>query len=394
MDSGKIPRGLRDAGRTWILIPQRLSIMYRFRLIEKEKGGSARLGEIRTSRETVATPAFMPVATQGAGKAISPLDLRRLGFQILIANAYHLYLRPGTDIISSLGGLHKYMSWDGAIVTDSGGFQVLSLAKSRKITDDGVSFRSHIDGSEHFFSPAISIAVQEDLGSDVMMCFDECPAHDSPYEYMEKSVSLTTRWARLCKEARRESSGALFGIVQGGVYEDLRARSAGELVDIGFDGYSIGGLGVGESGEATFEITDLCTGLLPEDRLRYLMGIGTPSDIVRGVALGVDLFDCVIPTRNARNGTLFTSRGKVVIKNSRYAYDRSALDEDCGCYTCGNFSKSYLRHIFMAGEILSLQLLTLHNLYYYSELMRKIRESIKTGTFKQFRSELSDAEEE
>ena len=368
--------------------------MYRFRVIEKEKGGSARLGEIRTSRETVATPAFMPVATQGAGKAISPLDLRRLGFQILIANAYHLYLRPGTDIVSSLGGLREYMSWDGAIVTDSGGFQVLSLAKSRKITDDGVSFRSHIDGSEHFFSPQTSIAVQEDLGSDVMMCFDECPAHDSPYEYMEKSVSLTTRWARLCKEARRESSGALFGIVQGGAYEDLRTRSAGELVDIGFDGYSIGGLGVGESGEETFEITDLCTGLLPEDRLRYLMGIGTPSDIVRGVALGVDLFDCVIPTRNARNGTLFTSRGKVVIKNSRYAYDRSALDENCGCYTCGNFSKSYLRHIFMAGEILSLQLLTLHNLYYYSELMRKIRESIKTGTFKQFRSELSDAEEE
>ncbi len=394
MDSGKIPRGLRDAGRAWILIPQRLSIMYQFRIIEKEKGGSARLGEIRTSRETVATPAFMPVATQGAGKAISPLDLRRLGFEILISNAYHLYLRPGTDIISSLGGLHEYMSWDGAIVTDSGGFQVLSLAKSRKITDDGVSFRSHIDGSEHFFSPATSIAVQESLGSDVMMCFDECPAHDSPYEYMEKSVSLTTRWARLCKEAKRDDSGALFGIVQGGVYEDLRARSAGELVDIGFDGYSIGGLGVGESGEATFEITDLCTGLLPEDRLRYLMGIGNPSDIVRGVALGVDLFDCVIPTRNARNGTLFTSRGKVVIKNSRYAYDRSALDEDCGCYTCGNFSKSYLRHIFMAGEILSLQLLTLHNLYYYSELMRKIRESIKTGTFSQFRSELNDAEEE
>ncbi len=368
--------------------------MYQFRIIEKEKGGSARLGEIRTSRETVATPAFMPVATQGACKAISPLDLRRLGFEILISNAYHLYLRPGADIISSLGGLHEYMSWDGAIVTDSGGFQVLSLAKSRKITDDGVSFRSHIDGSEHFFSPATSIAVQEDLGSDVMMCFDECPAHDSPYEYMEKSVSLTTRWARLCKEARRDGSGALFGIVQGGVYEDLRARSAGELVDIGFDGYSIGGLGVGESGEATFEITDLCTGLLPEDRLRYLMGIGTPSDIVRGVALGVDLFDCVIPTRNARNGTLFTSRGKVVIKNTRYAYDRSALDENCGCYTCGNFSKSYLRHIFMAGEILSLQLLTLHNLCYYSELMRKIRESIKTGTFSQFRSGLSDAEEE
>lgn len=368
--------------------------MYQFRLIEKEKGGSARLGEIRTSRETIETPAFMPVATQGAGKAITPLDLRRLGFGVLIANAYHLYLRPGTDIISSLGGLHRYMSWDGAIVTDSGGYQVLSLAKSRKIMEDGVSFRSHIDGSEHFFSPEVSIAVQEDLGSDIMMCFDECPAHDSPYEYMEKSVSLTTRWAGLCKQARQDPSRALFGIVQGGVYEDLRARSAGELVDIGFDGYSIGGLGVGESSGATFEITELCAGLLPEDRLRYLMGIGNPSDIVRGVALGVDLFDCVIPTRNARNGTLFTSRGKVVIKNSRYAYDSSPLDENCGCYTCENFSRSYLRHIFMAGEILSLQLLTLCNLYYYSELMRRIRESIKTGTFRQLCSELSDAEEE
>ena len=368
--------------------------MYRFKVIEKERGGSARLGEIRTSRETVETPAFMPVATQGAGKAISPLDLRRLGFKILIANAYHLYLRPGTDIISSLGGLHDYMAWDGAIATDSGGYQVLSLAKSRKITEEGVSFRSHIDGSEHFFSPQVSIAVQEDLGSDVMMCFDECPAHDASYEYVRKSVSLTTRWAGLCKEARRDSSRALFGIVQGGVHEDLRTRSAEELVDIGFDGYSIGGLGVGESSGATFEITELCAGLLPEDRLRYLMGIGTPSDIVRAVALGVDLFDCVIPTRNARNGTLFTSRGKVVIKNSRYAYDHSALDENCGCYTCGNFSRSYLRHIFMAGEILSLQLLTLHNLYYYSELMRKIRESIKTGTFRHLHSELIDAEEE
>ena len=368
--------------------------MYRFKVIRKERGGSARLGEIRTSRETVGTPAFMPVATQGAGKAISPLDLRRLGFKILIANAYHLYLRPGTDIISSLGGLHDYMCWDGAIATDSGGYQVLSLAKSRKIMEDGVSFRSHIDGSEHFFSPAASIAVQEDLGSDLMMCFDECPAHDAPYDYVRKSVSLTTRWARLCKEARRDSSRALFGIVQGGVHEDLRARSAEELADIGFDGYSIGGLGVGESSRATFEITELCTGLLPEDRLRYLMGMGTPGDIVRAVALGVDLFDCVIPTRNARNGTLFTSRGKVVIKNSRYAYDRSALDENCGCYTCGNFSRSYLRHIFMAGEILSLQLLTLHNLCYYSELMRKIRESIKTDTFRQLRSELCDAGEE
>ncbi len=368
--------------------------MYSFRIIGEEQGCSARLGEIHTSPEAVLTPAFMPVATQGACKAISPLDLRRLGFKVLIANAYHLYLRPGTDVISSHGGLRRYMSWDGAVVTDSGGYQVLSLAKSRKITDEGVSFRSHIDGSEHFFSPATSIAVQESLGSDVMMCFDECPAYDSPYEYVEKSVSLTTRWAKLCKQAKQDGSGALFGIVQGGVYEDLRTRSAEELVDMDFDGYSIGGLGVGEAREATYEIIELCAGLLPRERLRYLMGIGTPADIVRAVALGVDLFDCVIPTRNARNGTLFTSHGKVVIKNSRYAYDRSALDDNCSCYTCGNFSRSYLRHIFMAGEILSLQLMTLHNLYYYSKLMRKIRESIEKGTFRQFCSGLIDAEEE
>ena len=366
--------------------------MYEFRLIGKD--GSARLGEIETSRETIKTPAFMPVATQGACKALSPNDLSGLGFRLLIANAYHLYLRPGTEIISNFGGLHDYMSWGGAIATDSGGFQVLSLAKSRKITDEGVSFRSHIDGSEHFFSPEISIAVQEALGADLMMCFDECPPHDSPREYIERSVSLTTRWAKRCKQAKKDGSGALFGIVQGGTREDLRSRSASELMEVGFDGYSIGGLGVGESIEATFEMTDLCSGVLPQDKLRYLMGIGNPSDIVRAVGLGIDLFDCVIPTRNARNGTLFTSGGKVVIKNSRYAYDSSPLDDKCGCYTCENFSRSYLRHIFMAREPLYLQLLTLHNLCYYSELMKNIRESIEKGSFREFHSTFDCREEE
>ena len=335
----------------------------------------------------------MPVATQGAVKAATPADLRDAGFRMLIANAYHLYLRPGTDVIRELGGLHEYMSWDGAIATDSGGFQVLSLAGSRKVTDEGVSFRSHVDGSEHFFTPAKSVAVQEALGSDVMMCFDECPAYGSSRGYVEKSVSLTTRWAGECKRSKN-SAAALFGIVQGGVYEDLRVRSASELVEEGFDGYSIGGLGVGEPGAATFETVESVAGMLPEDRVRYLMGIGNPEDIVRAVSLGVDLFDCVIPTRNARNGTLFTSGGKVVIKNARYARDASPLDENCGCYACGNFSRAYLRHMFMAGEILSLQLLTLHNLWHYSELMRRTREAIEAGSFREFRSGFDGLEEE
>ncbi len=368
--------------------------MYEFTVVGNKNCGLARLGEIRTRHGVVKTPSFMPVATRAAAKAITPRELGRLGFQILITNAYHLYLRPGVETVNRMGGLHDFMSWDGVIVTDSGGFQVLSLAKSRKITEHGVSFRSHIDGSEHFFSPQTSIDAQEALGSDVMMCFDECPSHNSSYDYVEKSLALTTRWAYLCKQARKNPATALFGIVQGGVYQDLRARSAEQLVEMDFDGYSIGGLGIGESGSATFEITELCTQILPKDKLRYLMGIGTPRDIVRGVALGVDLFDCVIPTRNARNGTLFTSGGKVVIKNSRYAYDRSALDEECSCYTCANFSKSYLRHIFMAGEILSLQLLTLHNLHYYSELMTKIRKSIDNGRFREFHSEFLSAWEE
>ncbi len=368
--------------------------MYEFTVVRNQDHGLARFGEIRTGRGVIKTPAFMPVATQAAAKAITPQDLSRMGFHILITNAYHLYLRPGIEIVKQVGGLHDFMSWDGSIVTDSGGYQVLSLAKSRNITEHGVSFRSHIDGSEHFFSPQKSIGVQEALGSDVMMCFDECSAHGSSYDYVEKSVALTTRWANLCKQTRKNPATALFGIVQGGVYQDLRARSAAQLIEMDFDGYSIGGLGVGETASATFEITELCTQILPKDKLRYLMGIGNPQDIVRGVALGVDLFDCVIPTRNARNGSLFTSRGKVVIKNSRYAYDHSALDEECCCYTCANFSKSYLRHIFMAGEILSLQLLTLHNLHYYSELMKKIRESIDNGSFQKFYSEFCNAWEE
>lgn len=366
--------------------------MHRFELISSD--GGARRGRIHTARATVETPAFMPVATRGAARAVSPADLRALGFEMLISNAYHLHLRPGAEVVREMGGLHRYMAWDGAIATDSGGFQILSLSKTRKISRDGVTFRSHLDGSEHFFSPARSVEVQESLGSDVMMCLDECPAHGSSREYVEKSVALTTRWAGLCREAKRQDSGALFGVVQGGVYEDLRVRSAKELLDIGFDGYSIGGLGVGEPAAATFGAVEAVTSLLPRDGVRYLMGMGTPGDMARAAALGVDLFDCVLPTRNARNGTLFTSGGKVVIKNARYARDGSPLDGECGCYACANFSRSYLRHIFMAGEILSLQLLTLHNLHYYSVLMRRMREAIETGGFGEFRSGLDDLEEE
>ncbi|MGH7884085.1 MAG: tRNA guanosine(34) transglycosylase Tgt [Thermodesulfobacteriota bacterium] len=367
--------------------------MYKFELIKEDKDSSARFGKIHTSHGTVETPAFMPVATQATVKGLTPDDLNELGFDMVISNAYHLYLRPGTKIIKNLGGLQKYMSWNKPVATDSGGFQVLSLSKKRKITDEGVLFQSHLDGSEHFLSPQKSIEIQMDLNSDIMMCLDECPPHDSSYEYARESVALTTRWAGLCKEAKNGSQNALFGIIQGGIYPELRVKSTEELLDIDFDGYSIGGLGIGEKSELTYEIASLCTGKIHQDKVRYMMGIGKPIDIIQSVNIGIDLFDCVIPTRNARNGTLFTTKGKVVIKNAQYGEDKTPLDENCDCYCCKNYSKAYIRHIFMAGEILALRLLTLHNLNYYSNLMKRIRNSIKTGNFGDFFSKLVRSEE-
>jgi len=336
---------------------------------------------MKTAHGVVDTPAFMPVATQGTIKSISPDELDEMGFQMVISNAYHLYLRPGHKTVEKLGGLHKFMSWNKSITTDSGGYQVLSLSKTRKIKDDGILFRSHLDGSEHMFTPEKCIEIQESLGVDIMMCLDECPPFPSTREYMRKSIDLTARWARMCREARKRSDNALFGIVQGGVYKDLREQSARDLMNIGFEGYALGGLGIGEDPEQTYETTESTLNVLPPDKPRYLMGLGKPEDIVTAVSMGVDLFDCVIPTRNARNGTLFTSRGKLVIKNAQFTEDERPIDESCECYTCRTFSRAYLRHLYIAKEILVLRLLTTHNLFYYAELMKGIRSSILDGDF-------------
>ena len=355
--------------------------MFKFEIQKKDAATGARLGKMHTAHGTVDTPAFMPVATQAAVKGLSPEEVLDMGFQMVIVNAYHMFLRPGHKTVEELGGLHGFMHWDHPVTTDSGGFQVLSLAKTRKIKDDGIIFQSHLDGTEHFLTPALATEIQEALGSDIMMCLDECPPYPSTQEYIRDSVSLTTRWANQCKSARTHTEKALFGIVQGGVYPELREKSAGELTDIGFDGYALGGLGIGEESNFTHDITEHTLSFLPEDKPRYLMGLGNPEDIVAAVSCGVDLFDCVIPTRNARNGTLFTSRGKLVIKNARYSDDKKPIDESCRCYTCRAYSRAYLRHLFITKEILVLRLLTLHNLSFYGELMRNIRRAIDQKNF-------------
>ena len=355
--------------------------MFKFEILKNDSATGARLGKMHTAHGVVDTPAFMPVATQAAVKGLSPEEVYELGFQMIISNAYHLFLRPGHKTVEALGGLHEFMNWERPITTDSGGFQVLSLSKKRKIKPGGIVFQSHLDGTEHYLTPELAIEIQESLGSDIMMCLDECPPYPSTESYMKDSVGLTTKWAELCKKAKTKNENALFGIIQGGVYPELRQRSSEELVEIGFDGYALGGLGIGEDPKATYDTTEHTLNFIPEEKPRYLMGIGNPEDILASVARGVDLFDCVIPTRNARNGTLFTSKGKLVIKNARYADDKRPIDESCGCFTCRAYSRAYLRHLFLAKEILALRLLTVCNLYYYGELMRKIRASIADGNF-------------
>jgi queuine tRNA-ribosyltransferase len=355
--------------------------MFKFEILKECTKTEARLGRIHTAHGTIETPAFMPVATQGSVKAMTPEELETLGFEVVVVNAYHMYLRPGHRKVEELGGLHKLMAWNRSILTDSGGFQTLSLSKVRKIKEDGILFHSHLDGSEHFLTPEKCVEIQDSLGTDIMMCLDECPPFPSSYEYMEKSVDLTTRWANLCKEARIEPGKALFGIIQGGVFRELREKSALELLKIDLDGYAIGGLGIGESKEETYQITAFTVPYLPQEKPRYLMGLGMPEDIVEAVSMGVDLFDCVLPTRNARNGTLFTSHGKMVIKNAQYGEDESPVDKACECYTCRTFSRAYLRHLYQAGEILASRLLTLHNLHYYGWLMKEIREALGRGEF-------------
>ena len=358
---------------------------FHFEVLKKDIQSGARLGRIMTSHGEVQTPVFMPVGTQGTVKALLPETLSELGVEMILGNTYHLYLRPGHQLIRDLGGLHHFMHWDKPILTDSGGFQVYSLGALRKITEAGVLFQSHIDGSRHFISPEIAVSIQEALGSDIVMCLDECTPYPVTLREAEKSLDLTLQWAVRSKKAAKNSEQALFGIVQGGMYPDLRKKSVEKLVEINFDGYALGGLSVGEPKEIMMNTVININPLLPFDKPRYLMGVGLPEDIVACVDHGVDLFDCVIPTRSARNGLLFTNHEKVVIKHARYRDDPLPVDRLCDCYTCRNYSRAYLRHLFMAKEILAMVLNTIHNVRFYMRLMERIREAIREDRYLEFK---------
>ena len=329
----------------------------------------------------------MPVGTQASVKSVTPEELWNLGVQVVLANTYHLYLRPGHDVISHLGGLHRFMHWDGPILTDSGGYQVFSLSRLRQIADEGVTFQSHLDGSRHLLTPEKAVEIQEALGSDIMMCLDECTPYPATHDEAEKSLSLSTEWARRCKESRETDRAALFGIVQGGMFQDLRAKAVGALREIGFDGYALGGLSVGEAKEVMWEVAGFSLPLLPEALPRYVMGVGAPEDLVELVSLGADMFDCVIPTRNARNGQLFVRSGTVNISNAKYRDDERPVEAGCPCYTCGHYSRAYLRHLFMARELLAYRLNTIHNVHYFMSLMKEMRKAIREGTFVSFKKE-------
>ncbi len=346
--------------------------------------GTARRGRLTFDRGVVETPAFMPVGTYGTVKAMTPEELTGLGAQIILGNTFHLMLRPGTDIIKKHGDLHDFMNWHGPILTDSGGFQVFSLAKMRKITEEGVHFSSPINGSKIFLSPEVSMQVQRDLGSDIVMVFDECTPYPAEANVVRESMEMSLRWAARSKFAHADNPNALFGIVQGGTYPELRRESALGLTEIGFDGYAIGGLSVGEPADERNETLDHCLPHLPTDKPRYLMGVGKPEDLIEGVRRGIDMFDCVIPTRNARTGFLYTHQGIVRIRNARHADDILPIDEQCGCYTCQNYSRAYLRHLDKCGEILGARLNTIHNLYYFQELMSRIREAIAEDRYDSF----------
>jgi queuine tRNA-ribosyltransferase len=339
------------------------------------------VGRVETDHGAFTTPAFLPVGTQGSVKSLTPEELVEIGVEAILGNTYHLYLRPGHDTIGRLGGLHAFVHWERPILTDSGGFQIFSLGSLRKISEEGVTFQSHLDGSSHFLTPEKVVEIQRVLGTDIAMVLDECVPYPSPYDYVETSMERTSRWARRSLQARRESDPALFAIVQGGVNRDLREKSARALVEMGFQGYAIGGVSVGEPRSLMIDVLQWTAPLLPEDAPRYLMGVGTPRDIIDAVMLGVDFFDCVMPTRNARNGTLFTSSGKISIKQAQYAEDGRPVDETCACYTCRHYSRAYLRHLYLSKEILSSRLNTVHNLYYYINLLREIREAIQEDQF-------------
>lgn len=341
------------------------------------RDGAARRGVLELARGRVDTPVFMPVGTQATVKALSTEDLEDCGAQIILGNTYHLYLRPGHAVIQNLGGLHRFMNWDHPILTDSGGFQVFSLNTLSKISEEGVAFQSHIDGSSHLLSPEKSIEIQMALGADIIMTFDEPTPHDADRNYTQKSLELSTRWAKRCREAHTKDDQQLFGIVQGGMFKDLREESAKQIIDLDFPGYAIGGLSVGEEKSQMLELAAHTAPLLPNDSPRYLMGVGTPNDLLQCAQMGIDMFDCVMPTRNARNGSLFTSEGKINIKNSKYKTEDLPLDPQCACYTCRNYSRAYLRHLFIADEILAMRLNSLHNTAFFQNWMARLRRAIQ-----------------
>lgn len=341
----------------------------------------ARRGRLTTAHGPLTTPVFMPVGTQATVKTLTPEELRELGVEIILSNTYHLYLRPGAELIAEAGGLHNFMHWDGPILTDSGGFQIFSLGSLRRVTDEGVVFRSHLDGSEHYFTPEKAVQVQELLGSDIAMVLDECIAYPATYEEAAKAAERTTCWAKRALAAHKRPDQVLFGIVQGGTFPDLRLKSLRELVALDFPGYAIGGLSVGEPKEVMYEILDLVVSRLPEDKPRYLMGVGSPDCLWEGVERGVDMFDCVLPTRIARNGTVFTRSGKIVVRNAAYARDFSPLDPQCDCYVCRNYTRAYIRHLIKANEVLGIRLTTYHNLYFMMRLMEEIRTAISQDRF-------------
>ncbi len=363
--------------------------MIKYELIHVDKNSHARAGILHTPHGDFETPIFMPVGTQATVKTMSPDELKDLGAGIILANTYHLFLRPGADLVEESHGLHEFMHWDRGILTDSGGFQVFSLDSLRKISEDGVEFRSHIDGSKKFLSPEISIDVQRKLGADIVMAFDECIPYPAGYDYAEKSTARTHRWEKRCRDFfSSEDKQALFGICQGGMYRDLREHSAKVLTELDFDGYAIGGLSVGEPRDLMYEMLSASTENLPFEKARYLMGVGTPDHLVEGIYRGVDMFDCVFPTRVARNGLAMLKHGRLVMKNAQYTHDFKPIDENCGCYACrNNFTRAYIHHLIRAKEIFGLRLLTLHNLYFLQSFMREIRQAILEDRFDEFRKD-------
>lgn len=355
-----------------------------YELIKQCPHTGARAGRIHTPHGSFDTPIFMPVGTQASVKTLAPEELKEMGAGIILSNNYHLFLRPGSKLVKEAGGLHKFMNWDRAILTDSGGFQVFSLGDLRKISEEGVTFRSHIDGSKKFLSPEIATQSQMDLGADIIMAFDECVPYPADFKYTRESMELTLRWAQRCKDTMTNPNQGLFGIVQGGMYKDLRIECANRLVDMDFPGYAVGGLSVGEPKELMYEMLDITLEHLPQNKARYLMGVGTPDCLVEGVMRGIDMFDCVYPTRVARNGTAMTWNGRLVIKNAQYEHDFHPIDEHCNCYTCKNYSRAYIRHLVRVNEIFGLRLLTIHNLHFLIDFMRQMRQSIMEDRFPEF----------